>query len=300
MKVLAASALVATTLVGCSSGSSAKYAKVGFGMVISYDEDAKQQTATTATVGLDSDGKIAYVDVDATYAPNDHDSSKTKKELKEDYGMKGASAAKGAIEGGKEWYEQADAFEKFCVGKTVDEVSADIVDGYAKEGSDLASGCTIAVSAFQTALSKAVENAVEVEADKVGAGEIVSYSEEDGKVTSSIVAVALDTDGKVVWCNLDSAYSPNGVDETKSKKELKEDYGMKSTSAGIGKIDGGGEWYEQAAAFEEYCKGKTADEIAATEVENGKAKEGTDLAAGCTIAVTDFLAAVAEACAAAQ
>ena len=71
---------------------------------------------------------------------------------------------------------------------------------------------------------------------------------------------------------------------------------MKETSAKAGKIKDGGEWYEQAQAFEEFCKNKTLDEIAKVEVEDyhgGKApKTGTDLASKCTITIDDFLAAV--------
>ena len=70
LKVLAASALVATVLVGCgkknetttSGEEGAKYAKAGFGMVTTIS-DGKVNT-TMATVGLDKDGKVNYIDVD--------------------------------------------------------------------------------------------------------------------------------------------------------------------------------------------------------------------------------------------
>mgnify|MGYP000573974254 CR=1 FL=1 len=118
--------------------------------------------------------------------------------------------------------------------------------------------------------------------------------------------IALDADGKAVWAYVDVSQNPNGKDESKSKKELQSDYGMKSTSAQIGNIEGGAEWYEQAATFEKYVVGKTADEVAATETEKrdeehtSVPKSGSDLAAGCTMDIGAFLEAVAEAFANAQ
>ena len=81
---------------------------------------------------------------------------------------------------------------------------------------------------------------------------------------------------------------------------------MKETSAKAGKIKDGGEWDEQAKAFEEFCKGKTLDEVAAIETEKrdeehtSVPKSGSDLAAGCTMDIGAFLEAVAEAFANAQ
>ena len=63
---------------------------------------------------------------------------------------------------------------------------------------------------------------------------------------------------------------------------------MKGTSP-IGK-----EWYEQAASFETWAKGKTADEVAKAAGEDGKPTD-TDLSSGCTISITQFQAAVADA-----
>ena len=70
LKVLAASALVATVLVGCgkkgedtgAAAEGAKYAKAGLGVVSSYSDG--QVNSTIAAVGLDADGKVQYIDID--------------------------------------------------------------------------------------------------------------------------------------------------------------------------------------------------------------------------------------------
>ncbi len=78
--------------------------------------------------------------------------------------------------------------------------------------------------------------------------------------------------------------------EVQSKRELGDAYGMRSYS-GIGK-----EWYEQADAFCMYIQGMTCEEVMAIPVdEYGKATEA-DLAAGCTISITEFQQAVEKAC----
>ena len=88
----------------------------------------------------------------------------------------------------------------------------------------------------------------------------------DGKaqVDSTVAAVLVGEDGKIISCKLDVAQNKVAVnadgsfDTTatfKSKQELKEDYNMKGASP-IGK-----EWYEQANAFAEYVVGMTAEEV---------------------------------------
>ena len=114
-----------------------------------------------------------------------------------------------------------------------------------------------------------------------------------------IAAVTVDAEGKIVSCAIDSVQSVVnfGTDgklttdvaaEVQSKNELGTNYGMNKASS-IGK-----DWHEQAAAFAEYCVGKTADEVKGIAVTEGKAADA-DLAAGCTIHIGDFQAAVAQA-----
>lgn len=168
LKVLAASALVATVLVGCgkkgedtgAAAEGAKYAKAGLGVVSSYSDG--QVNSTIAAVGLDADGKVQYIDIDVAQSTpgGDAEKTKTKKELKEEYGMKGVSPI------GKEWYEQAATFEEYCKGKTADEIAKTETEKRDEEhttvpktGSDLAAGCTMDIGAFLEAVAEAFTNA---------------------------------------------------------------------------------------------------------------------------------------------
>ena len=120
------------------------------------------------------------------------------------------------------------------------------------------------------------------------------------QVDSTVAAVLVGEDGKIISCKLDVAQNKVAVkadgsfDTTatfKSKQELKEEYNMKGASP-IGK-----EWYEQANAFAEYVVGMTAEEVRAIET-NPDAHNGpvdADIAASCTMGVTDFIEAIAQA-----
>ena len=119
MKKLIALTLVLLMVAGCSAPS----LKLGLGMVAnmsggdaSADGDGKTQADVTAcAVTLDGNGKIVGVSWDVAQCKaavtaagkvTVADSIQTKKELKEGYNMKPASAI------GKEWYEQIAALEK--------------------------------------------------------------------------------------------------------------------------------------------------------------------------------------------
>ncbi len=97
--------------------------------------------AVQANVNFNQEGVITS---DLSVAP------KTKNELGDDYGMKSAS------EIGKEWYQQADAFAKYVVGKTVDEVKGISLDeeGYPAD-SELTSSVSIHVGPFMEIIEKA-------------------------------------------------------------------------------------------------------------------------------------------------
>ena len=121
-------------------------------------------------------------------------------------------------------------------------------------------------------------------------------AEKAGSVTvyTHMCALTLDADGKIVGVDFDAVQSKAATDadlaaETQSKDELKEAYGMKAASS-IGK-----EYYEQMNALEAWCIGKTVEEVLA-----GVAAEDADLKAGCTVGITDALAALQEAAAVAK
>lgn len=129
-----------------------------------------QVDSTIAFVTLDKDSKIANIKFDAaqtkvifsadgTIKTNLSDIPKTKQELGSEYGMQSASSIK------KEWNDQADAYAKWCVGKTIAEVKAlktKVVDEnhtQVPDAPELTSSVTISVGEFVTALEKAVANA---------------------------------------------------------------------------------------------------------------------------------------------
>ena len=242
---------------------------------------------------------------------------KTKHELKDDYGMKAVSAKNGKIKDGGEWYEQAKGFEDYIIGKTIDEVVA-IETKPSEDGShpnvpaeaDLLATTTIDIGAFQKAVADAANHTKDAKgAEKLGLAvkTVLGHNTapaQDGKAANvqfetNISVTALDKDGKVVAALIDTAQNsvPFGEDhkvsselkaEGTTKKKLGTEYGMKETSAKIGKIKDGGEWDEQIEGLENHLVGKTKDEVSSIELKDGAPAEGTDLVATTTIAITDL------------
>jgi len=150
---------------------------------------------------------------------------------------------------------------------------------------------------------------------KLGMGVVVSMDSSaaaNAQVDATIASVVTDADGKIVVCRIDAIQNKMNVtdgaveaDKTfKTKMELGDDYNMAKFGTSMD-WNGDGvvkEWYDQAKAFENYVVGKTVAEVEAIET---KVVEGAGyvidsdealLSAGCTIQVTDFIAAVAKAC----
>ena len=312
---------------GKESAEAGKIAKVGLGVTVSLakskDQDDKkmanaQSDTTVAAVALDADGKIVKVIIDTAQdvvpvkdgAFDAKLQFKTKKELKEDYGMKATSQKTGL---GKEWYEQIEFLENYLVGKTADEVkNIPVDDKSAPTGADLKAGATIKIASYQKAIANAIANAVEVQkAEKIGLGIVTTFGhatkQKDAKGGASVQfedninMVALDADGKVVYSKTDVAqntvaFTPEGkLDkfnaEGTTKLGLGEKYGMRATSAkaGIGK-----EWFEQAEAYDKWLVGKNKEDVSGMKLEKGKATDA-DLKAGVTITISDFQAATVEA-----
>ncbi|MDL2319235.1 hypothetical protein LJC74_09240 [Eubacteriales bacterium OttesenSCG-928-A19] len=124
--------------------------------------------------------------------------------------------------------------------------------------------CLCAVSALADTFGLGIVTSINSSKD----AEIVDGDPYDGnaQVDSTICAVILDDDGVIVDIKYDVAqtkipFSPEGLitadkgAEIKSKLELGEEYGMRGASPI------GAELFEQIASFEEYCIGKSADEI---------------------------------------
>jgi len=129
-----------------------------------------------------------------------------------------------------------------------------------------------------------------------------SSKTENAQVDATVAAVVTDAEGKIVAVKLDVAQNKmeitdGAVDTEKTfmtKCELGDDYNMVKFS------DATLEWYQQAAAFEEYVIGKTADEVAGLETvvtEDGHTVTTDEtLYASCSISIADFQEAIAKAC----
>ena len=146
---------------------------------------------------------------------------------------------------------------------------------------------------------------------KLGMGIVVgtgSSKEGNAQVDATAAAVVTDKDGKIVACRIDVAQNKMNVtagaveaDKTfKTKMELGDDYNM--AKYGKPNVEGGTvkEWYVQTKAFEQYVVGMTASEVEAIKTKEVNAHQiAVDealLNAGCTMQITEFMAAVVKAC----
>jgi len=317
--------LAAALFTGCG----AKTVKTGLGVVSSISSSTEptadkagnaQVDSTVAAVLVDSDGKIVNCKIDVAQTKIAFDATgavttpldntyQTKQELKEGYNMKGASGI------GKEWYEQADAFAAYVIGKTVDDVKGIALTEDGKpSGADLTSSVTIHAGDFIAAVVKAVSNAQDLGAtagDTLGLGVTTNISsstnaaaDKDGtaQAYSHYTATTFDKSGKITSCYIDASQTNIGISvagkittdlksEFQTKQEKKEGYNMKGSS-GIGK-----EWYEQANAFAKYVTGKTVDDVKGIALSEGGEPTGADLTSSVTIHVTDFIGVIGKAAA---
>lgn len=328
-------ALMLLSAVSLTACGKAEELKLGLGIYTYYEQatDADgdingkgEVVATAAAVLLDAEGKIVQCVIDAAQNTVNYtsdgksvavDSFKSKYEKREEYGMKAYGTDNNGDGKVLEWYEQADAFAKLTVGKTIDEVKALMVEGGTGTDEVMTAGCTIAISDFVLAVEKAVANAAPSSATandtlKLGVYSVQAESQDateeaagKSEVDTTFVAVAKDADGKVTACDMDALQATFSFDvkgiaatdvaaELKTKKELGDNYNMKAYGSDLNGDGVVGEWYEQAAVFTAACVGKTVTEIAALEAEDGYGVESLQTAT-CTIAVSDFVAAAVKA-----
>ena len=234
-----------------------------------------------------------------------------KQELKEEYGMSKASTL------GKEWYEQANALANYFVGKTAEEIKAiPTDDAGVTTDADLVSSVTIKINDYKEAAEKAIANAQDLGAtadDELGLGinttiakskDATADAEGQTQAYSIYTATTFGADGKITSNIIDASQATVKFDATgkittdltapvKTKVELGDEYGMKAASK-IGK-----EWFEQAASFSEYVLGKTAEEVAAIAVEEGKATDA-DLVSSVTVTIDEFQLVIEKAAATAK
>ncbi len=330
---------MALTAVACSS--EAEY-KLGMGVDVNMGSSAEtnaQIDATVAAVVTDADGKIVMVRLDcAQNKMNTTDgvvdtaaTFKSKMELGDDYGMAPVGIDNNGDGKSLEWYDQAKAFETWCVGKTaadLEGMTSQEANGHmiSTDEALLSAGCTIQFDGFQKAViaackdeqgmtftAKADSFTLGVAANTTAAESVAPTAEENGTVKMySDFAAAVIVDGKIV-ATVNDAIQPNititadgTIAETAfkaTKRNLKEDYNMATYGAsmdnnGDGKVL---EWYVQSEAFSTYVIGKTGAEIAAMEtqtLDNGYviSADETLLTAGCTIQITGICSVVAKAC----
>lgn len=307
-----------------AAGDSGAY-KLGMGVQVDTaksKDGTAQVEATFAAVITDESGKIVDCYIDAAQnkmsvadgVAEKGQAYQTKQELGADYNMKDASGI------GKEWNEQADFFAGYVKGMTGDEVSAiktEANDAGAQVAADedLYAGCTVGVTEMIQAVAKACKDdqayafqstsnpTLRFAAVTEDASSKDASDEADGLAAMYTTFTAVvENDGRVLACCVDEiepkiAFGADGaIGEMQfdgSKRELKEDYGMKDMS-GIGK-----EWYEQEKAFADFVAGKTPDEVTGIETQqndsgNMVAKD-TDLYAGCTVGIDQWIAVIEKA-----
>lgn len=312
--------LALTFMMGCEKQETASTVKFGSGVYVSTpvvaeateDKDGSGKLdVTVAAITVDVDGKIVSCQLDtASNTVNFTADGKalanegfaTKYEMGKDYNM---VAYGGAV---KEWFEQADAFETLVGGKTLDEVKALVAEGNKGTDEVINAGCTIMINEFVGAIEKAYNAATtEISADaslKVNVAteqtctDAIDDKDGSNKIAVNVFAAAADKDNKVVTCASDCVevtftFDVNGkstFDTTKqvlSKKEQGDSYGMVAYG-GAAK-----EWYQQAAAFDANCVGKTPAEIAGLVAEDGRGTADVK-ASGCTILVGGFVKAASK------
>ncbi len=324
--------LVMTAVMFAGCGNEGVPVKFGLG-VYSYTEEGTNASeeangkgeiiVTAAAVMVDANGVIVDCAIDSIAYTADWtlagesvtDSEiKTKYELGYNYNM----AAYGSDVNGDgkvlEWFEQIDAFRSVVKDKTIDEVKAMVVNGYQGNEEIMNAGCTMGIADYVKALEIAVANAKDSEALAIDTLNVAMVAVNEGKAATeeangnvelevTVVGSAVDADGKVSAMVTDAVqasvtFSATGeatyaAGELKTKLELGDAYNMAAYGAdlnGDGKVL---EWYDQAAAFDVACLGKTANEISALAVD-GYGVESLQTA-GCTIGITDMVKAAVKA-----
>lgn len=290
------------------------------------DEDGIAQVDSVAVaVMVDADGKILKAEIDTAQTKVNFSKEgklttdkamefKSKQELGTEYGMAAASTI------GKDWAEQANAFETFVEGKTVEEIKTFSLDEETHlTDADMTASVTIKVGPYIEAIEKAVTNAQDLGAsatDKLGLGlettieksaDFDAAESKDGlaQVYTYYTASTFAEDGVITSSLIDASQTNINFDATgkittdlaaalQSKNELGDAYGMKSASS-IGK-----EWNEQADAFSKYVVGKTSEEVSGIAVDADGHATDADVTASVTVGIAEFQTVVAKAFATAK
>ena len=222
----------------------------------------------------------------------------TKNELGDNYNMKTYG---GAI---AEWYEQIDAFEAYCIGKTLQEIQAGALtaEGYAADA-DLATSATINLSDYVSALLAAHGNARVLGAE-TGDNLVLSCTtsqsdavQGNAQLNVDAVALTVNEEGVITSCQIDALQGKATIDENgavtatniDTKNTLGFDYNMVAYGGATY------EWFEQAANFASYITGKTASEVEGIAIDESTKPADADLATSVTISIIGFKSLIAKA-----
>jgi hypothetical protein len=262
--------------------------KMGLGLVTtdttkdanSAGDGTVQFDTTYAMVVLGEDDKITKVDIDTIQSIVKFDVAgkvvekvtMSKTEAKDDYGM-------GTISGiNKEWYKQVEAFEKYCVGKTIDEVLRTQLDPNKNSPVDLATSVTINVNEFITAIDNASKNLTTVtDGHLTGVAALTEFGTvdasaiADGKidVVTSVVATGLNLYDKFVYLEIDEAQSSATIDakgKVKTTEVLPSKQALKSSMGIVEASTVYGPWYEEIEAFKVFIKNELASDLHSLEL----------------------------------
>ena len=306
-KIFAMLILIALTVSALASCGIVIPGEYRFGLATVETDKAE----IAAAVILDSSDRIALVRIDEIEKGKD----KSKRDLGDAYGM---VAYGGAI---AEWDDQIAHLERTLIGKTMDEALALTADN-----ADLASGCTIYVGNYLTAVGKACTKASDAEAfsstvDHIALtlNIIAGRAGEDGDLTVAVSAAALDrgyimakdakflgavpTDHKFGLATVDTADGKVAaavvIDENGRIVSVKIDeiengatQSKKEKGDAYNMVAWGGaiaEWYHQIAHLENNLVGKTAEQVG---IVSGS---DADIVAGCTIYIGNYTQAVLKA-----
>lgn len=156
-------------------------------------------TGAEDAISIDTTVKQAKNETIASKAPNSVTQVVSKYELGELYGMKGTSASKGVIDGGAEWFEQAEAYEAYTEGKLASEISGE---------KNVATGCTMNVDGFAKVVQEAAGTNVSKEVGTASANatytlSVGSYVSFSTQIEVSICAVVTDSNNKIVSAYFD-------------------------------------------------------------------------------------------------
>ncbi len=143
---------------------------------------------------------------------------------------------------------------------------------------------------------KTLKMGLGVEIGAIKATDATEDKEGQGSVEITGAVVTVDQEGKIVACVIDTAansvkYTADGKAITdgafQTKYELGDSYNMKLYGGAVM------EWYEQVDAFTALIKGKTLSEVRSMVADDGKGN--AVIAAGCTVAVGDWVLALEKA-----